>query len=107
MIVLRSFRAFLPTLDGTGSRETERAASSGRPLPLSVSDDEEIAVVLGVDLPVAGERQRCVRGAERESQEDVLLQCSALIDRVEVAVFAVRVNDAVRVDRGRVDAPLE
>src|SRR5262249_28909468 len=50
---------------------------------------------------------RCVRGAERELLEDLVLHLATLPDRVEPTILAVDEDRAVRVDRGGVHAPLE
>src|SRR6266705_6817774 len=71
------------------------------------ADDEQMAGVLRVDFPVAAQRRRCVSRAQRELLEDLLLQSPTLVDRKQVAVFAVGVDYAVRVNRRSVDAPLE
>src|SRR5207248_6653064 len=63
--------------------------------------------VLRVDLAVAADRGRRVGRADGELLEDVLLLRAALIDRVEVAVLAVRIDDARCIDHEGVDAPLE
>lgn len=73
----------------------------------SVTGDEEVAGVLRVDPAVAADRRRGVGGAEGELLEDLLLQRAALVDGEKVAVFAVRIDDAVAVDDEGVDAPLE
>src|ERR1051326_121974 len=68
---------------------------------------EEMSGVLRIDAAGVVDRRRRVRGAESELLEEALLQRAALVDRVEIAVFAVRVDHAVRVDDEGIHAPLE
>src|SRR3989442_1961158 len=80
---------------------------SWSPRDHSVADDEEVSEVLRIDLSIVAEGERRVGRSECEAQELALLQGAIGIDRVEVAVLAIRVHDAVGVNRRRVDAPLE
>src|SRR5438552_9511873 len=109
-----------------GNRKEERLVDHGRegnrsaatlamgagrpswsPRDHSVAYDEEVSEVLCIDLSIVAEGERRVGRSECEAQELALLQGAIGIDRVEVAVLAIRVHDAVRVNRRRVDAPLK
>src|SRR3989442_12545393 len=80
---------------------------SWSPRDHSVADDEEVSEVLRIDLSIVAEGERRVGRSECEAQELALLQGAIGIDRVEVAVLAIRVHDAVRANRSRIDAPPE
>src|SRR6184192_354959 len=71
------------------------------------ADGEEMAGVLRVHAAVPTDGNRRVAGPEGELQEDLLPDRAPLRDRVEEAILAVDVDGAVRVDGGRVYAPLE
>src|SRR5262249_51009494 len=73
----------------------------------SIANDEQHTVVLGVQLAVGSDGERRVRRPDCFLQKLPLLLGAALVDRVDVAVLAVVVDDSISVDRGRVDAPLE
>ena len=68
---------------------------------------DQVSEILRVDLSIRADRDGCIGGAEREIQEETLCQDASLRDRVEVPIFAVRIDDSVRVDRDVVDAELE
>ena len=72
-----------------------------------MADHEENPVVLRVDLRVSADGERRVCRTEGQVQEQLLAETSVGIDRIEVAIFTVGVDNAIRVDRGGVDAPLE
>src|SRR5262245_23695731 len=74
---------------------------------VSFAHDKERSFVLCVDFSVGSDRQRRVRCAKREVEEEHLLQRAALRDGVQVSVLTIDVDDAVFVDHRRVDAPLE
>src|SRR5206468_3698736 len=65
------------------------------------------AQVLILDEPVGPDRERGVRGTQGLAEEQPLPEGAPLADGVEAAVFAVRVDRAVPVHGGGVDAPLE
>src|SRR5262249_2536691 len=96
-------------LTSENGRRRLTARSSGRMYAADISpaDDKQRAFVLRIDLAVRPDRKRCVRRAERQVEEDVRLQRAALIDGVQIAIFAVRVDDPVHVHDGCIDAPLE
>src|SRR5262249_2127870 len=73
----------------------------------SWSDSKELAEVLRVDAPVLVDGDRRVRRADRLAEEEALRRLAALMDGVENTVLAVGIDDAVRVDRGCVESPLE
>src|SRR5262249_1078985 len=56
---------------------------------------------------VASKRNGGVGGAQRRVQEEALPEGASLLDRVDTTVLAVRVDDAVCVHRGGIDAPFE
>src|SRR3989449_5442870 len=89
------------------SETSSSSATEWSPRDHSVADDEEVSEVLRIDLSIVAEGERRVGRSECEAQELALLQGAIGIDRVEVAVLAIRVHDAVRVNRRRIDAPLE
>ena len=66
-----------------------------------------MAVIFGVDQAGSAHRERRVGGADREVQEDALPFGAVRIDRIQIPVFAVRVDDAIAVHCRRIDAPLE
>src|ERR1700680_2629497 len=72
----------------------------------SLTNYEKYSVILGVYPAIRPERQRRVSRTERQLEEQLRLQLSALLDHIHVAVFTVDVNHAVRVNSRRVDAPL-
>src|SRR5258708_1033411 len=75
-------------------------------LPQSrASDGEEVSARLRVNASLRVDGQRRVRGAARSGQGDLVQQHSSLADRVEDPVLGIRVDGAVRVDGGGVDAP--
>src|SRR5215831_6099031 len=61
-------------------------------------DSEQRPFVLGIDLAVRTDRQRGVRGAQRQVEEEVLLKCPTLPDGVDVAIFAVGVHHTLLID---------
>src|SRR4051812_9854647 len=63
--------------------------------------------ILGIDFSVVPERGWRVGGTESELLKDLLLQRAALVDGEEVAIFAIRIDDPIGVDRGGVDTPFE
>src|SRR5438270_11847631 len=66
-----------------------------------------MSVVLRIELAVAANRSGRVSRANGQLLEDFLLQCAIRVDGEEIAVLAVGVGDAVRVNRRRIDAPLK
>src|SRR2546425_7548848 len=89
-----------------GLRSASADRRLNRTLPL-FADHKQMAGVLRVNFSVAAQRRRRVGRAQRQLLEDLLLQTSALADRVQVAVLAVGVYYSVRVNRRSIDAPLE
>src|SRR6266704_6011139 len=73
----------------------------------SLSDDEQSALVLRINLAVRSNGQRGVRRAQRQIEENVLLQCAALRDRVQIAIFTVGVDYSLLIHHRSVDTPLE
>src|SRR5436853_3337514 len=72
-----------------------------------VADREQMAGVLRVDLAIRAERGRRVGRAQRQLLEDFLAQSASVIDGKQVAIFAVGIDQALRINRKLVDAPLE
>src|SRR5207237_8923609 len=66
-----------------------------------------MAVVLRIELPISADRCGRVCRANRQLLEDLLLQRAIGIDGKEIAILAVGVGDAIFVNRGCVDTPLE
>src|SRR5260370_40221736 len=72
-----------------------------------VSHDKHVAGILRVNLPVRTKRCGGVGRSEVQLLEDSLLESATLVDSVQEAVLAVRVDDAVDVDYRGVHTPLE
>src|SRR5881397_3663794 len=92
-----------------GSRMNEGAPAGKRRPEAEKSlfaDHKQMAGVLRVNFSVTAQRRRRVSRAQRQLLEDLLLQGPTLVDREQVAVFAVGVDHAVGVNRRSVDAPL-
>src|SRR6266704_3175413 len=73
----------------------------------SISDDEQSALVLRINLAVRSNSQRGVRRAQRQIEENVPLQCAALQDREQIAIFTVVVDHSLLIHHRSVDTPLE
>src|SRR5215831_7358685 len=99
----------IATAPGTTARRIRKRipASTAREGYTLLADHEQRSFVLRIDLPVWADRKRRVRRAESLIEEDVRPQRPTLIDRVQIAVFAVGIHDAVDVDHWSIDAPLE
>src|SRR3954452_22175594 len=63
--------------------------------------------ILGINSSVESDRGWRVSRSEGELLEDLLLQRAIGIDRIEVSIFAVSVDDPVGVDGHRIDAPFK
>src|SRR4051812_36164783 len=86
----------------------ETRSPSHSPVPRSRSaDGEQVSCVLRVEPSVRTDRDRGVRRAEGQLQEDLVLEDAALRDRVEIAVLAVCVDRSAVIDGGGVHAPFE
>src|SRR5215831_20809895 len=96
----------IATAPGTTARRIRKRipASTAREGYTLLADHEQRSFVLRVDLPVGADRKRRVRRAESLIEEDVRFQGPTLVDCVQIAVFAVGVDDAVGVDNRRIDA---
>ena len=66
-----------------------------------------MAGILRVDLAISSQGSGSICGAKRELLEDLLLQRAALIDRKQIAIFAIGKDDSIRINHWSVDAPLE
>src|SRR5437867_3323128 len=98
----------------SGCRTSNGAPCFGAPFPwarlqtlLLVSCDEHPSVVLRVDLSVRADREWRVGSADRQVREYLVDEIAIAIDDVQVAVFAVREDGSVNVNRRRVHTPLE
>ena len=92
---------------GDRDASSGREENLGRPCSRSIAGHDQVSEILRVDLSIRADRDGVIGGAEREIQEETLCQDAPLRDRVEVPIFAVRIDDSVRVDRDVVDAELE
>ena len=72
-----------------------------------MAGDEELSVLLDVDLTVTTKHSRGVSREKRDLQKEPCIQSAALIDRINVTVFGVGIDDTVCVNCYTVDAPLE
>src|SRR5215472_17545651 len=72
-----------------------------------VADDKELAFVLRIELSIRSQGSGCVSRSQSFLLKDLLFQSPALIDRIHVAVFAVRVDYSILINDRGIDAPLE
>ena len=73
----------------------------------TATHNKEVAIILRVYLSVPAERGRSVGRADCQLLEDLFLQRAIRVDRVHITVFAIRVDDPVRIYCRSVYAPLE
>src|SRR5262245_16783718 len=98
------FRFLMPSFGGgqTGDYGVHRRGGE-----LSRADDEEVPVVLRIDAAVRSDRQWCIGGTECQIGEHAGPLDAPLTNDVQPAVLAVRIHITERIDRRRVDTPLE
>src|SRR5215468_2852824 len=72
-----------------------------------LTDNKQRPIVLGVDFSIGTDSERSVGRADGEIQKQILLERTALVNGVYVAIFTVGVNNTVAIDHRGVDAPLE
>src|SRR5215813_12141005 len=94
------------------SQKRGRASEDARPnfLPgvgWSLTYDKQVAGVLGIDLPIAAQGSRCVGRAQGPLLKDILLECAALVDRIEIAILTVLINYSITVNHMGINKAFE